>query len=91
MDLEGDYNADKRTDFVFATEKDELSIYLGEPAGGNRLFSKKPVIKIRADAYGELSSHDLNHDGYSDMIIHYPENKELKGTLAILINRAILQ
>ncbi|MEJ2720655.1 MAG: VCBS repeat-containing protein, partial [bacterium] len=90
MDLEGDYNGDKRTDFVFATGKNELSVYLGEPAGEDDLFSKRPVAKIEADAYGELSSADLNGDGYRDMIIYYPENKDLKGTLEVLINRGTL-
>lgn len=87
MDLEGDYNGDKRTDFVFATGKDELAVYLGEAAGKNRLFSKNPAAKIRADAYGELNSHDLNDDGYFDMIIYYPESKKMKGTLEVLVNR----
>jgi hypothetical protein len=84
-DLEGDYNGDRRTDFVFATEEDELSIYLGIE-DKDRLFSKKAVAKVKADAYGELSSHDLNNDGYSDMVIYYPQSKERKGTLEVLVN-----
>jgi hypothetical protein len=89
MDLEGDYNGDKRTDFVFATGKDELSVYLGEQDRKDRLFSKKPAAEVGADAYGELSSHDLNDDGFFDMIIYYPENKKLKGTLEVLVNRGM--
>lgn len=85
MDLEGDFNGDRRTDFVFATEEDELSIYLGID-DEDRLFSKKPVAKIEADAYGELQSHDLNNDGFSDMVIYYPQSKERKGTLEVLVN-----
>ena len=84
-DLKGDYNGDKRTDFVFATHEDELSIFLGV-ADKDRLFSKKAVAKVKADAYGELSSYDLNSDGYSDMVIHYPQSKERQGTLEVLIN-----
>jgi hypothetical protein len=84
-DLEGDYNGDKRTDFVFATEEDELSIFLGVE-DKDRLFSKKAVAKVKADAYGELSSHDLNNDGFSDMVIRYPQSKERKGTLEVLVN-----
>jgi hypothetical protein len=91
MDLEGDYNGDKRTDFVFATGKDELAVYLGEVAGKNRLFSKNPATAVRVDAYGELDSHDLNDDGYFDMIIYYPESKEMKGTLEVLVNRGTLR
>jgi hypothetical protein len=87
MDLDGDYNGDKRKDFVFATGEDELSIYLGITDGGDRLFSKKPVAKVEANAFGQLSSPDLNQDGYSDMIIYYPQNKERKGMVEVLINR----
>ena len=84
-DLEGDYNGDKRTDFVFATGENELSIFLGVE-DKNRLFSKKAVAKVKADAYGEVTHHDLNNDGYSDMVISYPQSKERKGTLEVLIN-----
>ena len=72
---------------MFASSKDNLSIFLGEPDGNDQLFSKNPVAKIKANAFGELSSPDLNHDGFSDMIIYYPTNKERKGTLEVLINR----
>jgi hypothetical protein len=89
-DLEGDYNNDKRTDFVFATEENELSIFLGVDEK-DRLFSKKAKAKVEADAYGELSSHDLNGDGYSDMVIHYPQSKERKGTLEVLVNLGLIQ
>jgi hypothetical protein len=89
-DLEGDYNNDKRTDFVFATEENELSIFLGVDEK-DRLFSKKAKAKVKADAYGELSSHDLNGDGYSDMVIHYPQSKERKGTLEVLVNLGLIE
>jgi len=89
-DLEGDYNGDKRTDFVFATEENELSIFLGVDEK-DRLFSKKAKAKVKADAYGELSSHDLNGDGYSDMVIYYPQSKERKGTLEVLVNLGLLE
>lgn len=90
MDLEGDYNGDKRTDFVFATKEDELSVYLGV-TDGDRLFSKNPATKVAADAYGDLNSHDLNNDGYSDMVIHYPQSKDRKGTLEVLMNLKTLR
>jgi hypothetical protein len=89
-DLEGDYNGDKRTDFVFGTDENELSIFLGVD-DKKRLFSKDARAKVRADAYGELSSHDLNGDGFSDMVIYYPQSKERKGTLEILVNLGRLE
>lgn len=85
VDLEGDYNGDKRTDFVFATNENELSVYLGV-RDGDRLFSQRPAVKVNADAYGELESHDLNGDGFSDMVIYYPQNKDRQGTLEVLLN-----
>ncbi len=87
MDLDGDYNGDNYKDFVFATAEDELSIYLGDPEGGDRLFSRKPAARVTADAFGRLSSPDLNGDGYSDMIIYYPQSKERKGIVEVLINQ----
>jgi hypothetical protein len=86
MNLEGDYNGDKRRDFVFATGAEELSIYLGVKDGGSELFSKKPVAKVKANAFGDLSSPDLNGDGYSDMVIYYPESKDRWGTAEVLLN-----
>jgi hypothetical protein len=86
MDLDGDYNGDRRKDFVFGTGETELSVYLGEPGHDDRLFSKKPVAKVEAEAYGELESPDLNNDGYSDMIIFYPNSKDKKGMVQVLMN-----
>jgi len=90
MDLDGDYNGDQRKDFVFATEEDVLAIYLGV-AGDDELFSKRPVAEVTADAFGELSSPDLNNDGYSDMIIYYPQSKERKGVVEVLMNQRRLK
>jgi hypothetical protein len=75
---------------VFATNENELSIFLGVDEK-DRLFSKKAKAKVKADAYGELSSYDLNGDGYSDMVIHYPQSKERKGTLEVLVNLGLLK
>ncbi len=86
MDLDGDYNGDRRKDFVFGTGETELSIYLGESGHKDRLFSKKPVAKVEAEAYGDLRSPDLNDDGYSDMIIYYPNSKDKKGMVQVLMN-----
>jgi len=91
MDLDGDFNGDKRKDFVFATDEDELSVYLGIADGGDRLFSKKPVAEITADAFGELFSDDLNGDGYSDMVISYPQSKDRKGMVQVLMNQRLIK
>jgi hypothetical protein len=86
MDLDGDYNGDKRKDFVFGTGENELSIYLGESGHDDRLFSKKPVAQVEAEAYGDLRSPDLNGDGYSDMLIYYPNSNDKKGMVQVLMN-----
>jgi hypothetical protein len=90
INFDGDYNGDKRKDFIFGTNEEELSIYLGVPSGGE-LISKKPVAKVTADAFGELSSPDLNGDGYSDMIIRYWQKKERKGIIEVLMNQRRLK
>lgn len=86
MDLDGDFNGDKRKDFVFGTGETELSIFLGESGHDDRLFSKKPVTRVEAEAYGEMESLDLNNDGYSDITIYYPNSKDKKGMVQILMN-----
>jgi len=86
MDLDGDYNGDKRKDFVFGTGENELSVYLGVPGGKDELFSKKPAVVVEAEAFGDLSSPDLNNDGYSDMIIYYPNSTDKKGMVQVLMN-----
>jgi hypothetical protein len=91
MDIDGDYNNDRRKDFVFATSEDELSIYLGISGEKDRLFSKKPVAKVEAEAFGDLLSPDLNNDGYSDMIIYYPQSKDKKGMVQVLMNLKLIQ
>lgn len=87
MDLRGDYNGDGRRDFVFATDEDRLSVYLGIAGDDDRLFSKNSVAEIETDAFGELESYDLNNDGFSDMIINYPENDDMEGIVTVLMNR----
>ena len=87
LNFEGDYNCDKRKDFVYATDEDELSIYLGVE-GDDKLFSDDSVAKVKVNAFGNLSSYDLNNDGFSDMIIHYPQNTDFEGMVTVLINLA---
>ena len=91
LDIDGDFNGDKRKDFVFATSENELSIYLGIAGDKKTLLSNKPVAKVPADAFGELSSQDLNEDGYSDMVIYYPESKDRKGLVTVLINQRTIK
>ncbi|HSG28666.1 MAG TPA: hypothetical protein VLA34_09315, partial [Candidatus Krumholzibacterium sp.] len=86
ISLSGDYNSDGRKDFAFGTGEDELSIFAGVSGDEDRIFSKKPVAKIEVPAFGELISRDLNGDEYSDMIIYYPQSKDKKGTIQILMN-----
>jgi len=85
MNFDGDYNGDKRKDFVYATDDDELSIYLGVE-DDEKLFSDNSAAKVKVNAFGELSSYNLNNDEYSDMIIHYPQNDDYEGMLTVLIN-----
>jgi hypothetical protein len=56
------------------------------PGGKDELFSKKPAAVVKAEAFGDLSSPDLNGDGYSDMIIYYPNSTDKKGKVQVLMN-----
>lgn len=86
MTLDGDYNGDGINDFVLATDNNRLSIYLGSREE-KELFSRKPASEVDADAFGELTAEDLNNDGFSDMILHYPSTKDKKGMVEVLVNR----
>ncbi len=90
MDLEGDYNCDGHSDFVYATGEDELSIYLGVRGDDDHIFSGDAVTEIETDAYGELFAVDLNRDCYSDMIMTYPQDHDRKGIIDVLMNRGKL-
>ncbi|MDZ7859938.1 MAG: VCBS repeat-containing protein [Candidatus Krumholzibacteriota bacterium] len=85
MNLEGDYDGDKRKDFVYATDEDELSIYRGVE-DEDKLFSDDAAVEINVNAFGRLSVYDLNDDDYSDIIIRYNVNTEYDGTATVLIN-----
>jgi hypothetical protein len=90
MTLDGDFNGDKIRDFVLATGDDELSVYKGSQGNSRELFARKPSSRVTADAFGDLIAEDLNHDGFSDMLLRYPNTKDKKGFVEVLMNhRAI--
>lgn len=86
VSLRGDFNGDRKIDFVFGTGEDELSIFLGVSGDKDRIFSGKPVLKLDVPAFGELLCLDLDENGYSDMVIYYPQSKKKQGLIKVLVN-----
>jgi hypothetical protein len=91
MSLDGDFNGDKIRDFVLATGDEELSIYPGSQGNSGDLFARKPRSKVTADAFGDLLAEDLKHDGFSDMLLRYPNTKDRKGLVVVLINHRTIK
>jgi hypothetical protein len=86
VDFEGDYNGDGRKDMVVATEKDELSVFLGKEPSKGELFERRPEEKIPVQTFGHFDALDLNGDGRDDMILYYRANPKMRSRAAILVN-----
>ncbi len=86
INLHGDFNNDLRKDFVFATDDDQLSIYLGITNNDDKIFSDDRAAEIDILAFGEIEVEDLNGDGYSDMLLYYPQNRDMEGKINVLMN-----
>ncbi len=84
-DLRGDYNGDRRPDLAFATDDDEISIFPGTSAAG--LFGDEALEQIEAPGFGTLEAVDLDRQGKSDIVLHYPATKAHRTELVVLINR----
>jgi hypothetical protein len=85
VDMRGDYNGDRRPDVAFGTDDDELSVFAG--TGGARLFDDDPVEEIAVPAFGIVEAVDLDHQGKSDMVLHYPTTRGQRGNIVVLLNR----
>jgi hypothetical protein len=85
VELFGDYNGDHRIDLAFATEPDELSIYLGTNSA--KLFLSEPADKIKVRAFGNIELADFAKKGRNDLILFYPATKGHEGEIAVLFNQ----
>lgn len=85
INLSGDFNNDLQKDFVFATDEDELSIYLGIK-DDDKIFSDDKAAEVDITAFGEIEVDDLDGDGYSDMLLYYPQNRDMEGKVNVLMN-----
>jgi hypothetical protein len=85
VDMRGDYNGDHRPDLAFGTDDDELSIFPG--VAGSGLFDDDAVEEIKVPAFGTLDAVDLDRQGKTDIVLHYPATRGQKSTIAVLFNR----
>jgi hypothetical protein len=84
-DMRGDYNGDRRPDLVFGTDDEELSLFPGTASAG--LFDEDPLEQLEAPAFGTLEAVDLDRQGKSDMVLHYPATRAQRSQIAVLFNR----
>jgi hypothetical protein len=83
-DMRGDYNGDGKPDLAFGTDDDELSIFPG--TGGKSLFDDDALEEIAVPAFGTLEAVDLDRQGKSDMVLHYPNTKGQRNQIVVLLN-----
>ena len=84
-DIRGDYNGDRRPDLAFGTDDDEISVFPGTGAPG--LFPEDAAEEIVAPAFGILEAVDLDRQGKSDVVLHYPFTRGQRSQLIVLLNR----
>jgi hypothetical protein len=84
-DMRGDYNGDHRPDLAFGTDDDELSIFPG--TGGSELFDDDALEEIAVPSFGVIEALDLDRQGKTDLVMHYPNTRGQRGNIVVLVNR----
>jgi len=86
VNFEGDYNGDGRKDLVVATEKTELSVFLGIEPDKGHIFDRRHEEEIEVETFGEFKPVDLNGDGRQDIILYYRDHPEMSSRARIIMN-----
>jgi hypothetical protein len=80
IEFGGDYNGDGRKDLAVGTSEEELSIFFGDK---HKVFTKKPQVVEMVRTSSHAVAKDFNGDGRAELLLYYPDQKELKNHIVI--------
>jgi hypothetical protein len=80
-----DFDGDGRQDLVYGTDKEELSYFLGRPGG----VADQAAAKVGVSPYGRALDVPFAGGPGTDLVVVYPDVKELAGRVEVLFDAGI--
>ena len=77
-----DFDGDGRQDLAYGTDKDELSYFLGRPGG----VEDQAAARVGISPYGRAVDAAFAGGPGTDLIVYYPDVKELAGRVELLFD-----